>query len=39
MTLRLDDKTRLIWPVWVGRAMGKNTHTLECASKEADGLG
>jgi hypothetical protein len=22
-----------------GRAMGKNTHTLECASEEADGLG
>jgi hypothetical protein len=23
-------------PVWVGRAMGKDTHTLECASEEAD---
>ena len=35
----LDDKTRSIWPVLVGRAMGKNTHTLECASEETDGLG
>jgi hypothetical protein len=39
MTRRLDNKPRSIWPVWVGRAMGKDTHTLECASEEADGLG
>src|ERR1700732_2222691 len=32
MTRRLDDKPRSIWPVWVGRAMGKDTHTLDCAS-------
>jgi hypothetical protein len=30
---RLGNKPRSIWPVWVGRAMGKDTHTLDCASR------
>jgi hypothetical protein len=39
MTRRLDNKPRSIGLLGSGELWAKITHTLECASEEADGLG